>query len=317
MTAPVLRLEEVGKTFVQGGWWRRRHVPAVRGVSLEVPPGRTLALVGESGSGKSTVARLALRLLAPDRGRVWWGTEEVGGLPARALRPLRRRVQMVFQDPYASLNPRMRVGEAVGEGLRVHEPGLSRAERRARVEAALAEVGLPASAFDRWPHEFSGGQRQRIGIARALILRPQALVLDEPTSALDVSVQAQIVDLLLRLQREHGTGYLFITHDLALVRWLAARVAVMFAGRIVEEAPLDALFAAPRHPYTQALLDAQPAPHPSRRRRAGVRIEEAPPAEEGCPFAPRCPRAREDCRKAPPPLVQEGARRFACLHPLP
>ncbi len=315
--APVLRLEGVHKRFVQGGWWRKREVDAVRDVSLAVWPAHTLALVGESGSGKSTLARLALRLLAPDRGRIWWGKHEVSALSARALRPLRRHVQMVFQDPYASLNPRMKIGEAIAEGLRIHEPKLSRAERRARVEAMLEEVGLAPSAYDRYPHEFSGGQRQRIGIARALILRPRVLVLDEPTSALDVSVQAQIIELLLRLQREHGMGYLFITHDLALVRWVAARAAVMFAGRIVEEAPANELFSSPRHPYTQALLDAQPASHPAARKPPRARGEEPPPASQGCAFAPRCPRAQADCRRHLPPLVEEGARRFACLHPLP
>jgi len=314
---PLLELRGIEKRFSASGWWRKRPDRiALFGVSLRVMAGKTLALVGESGCGKSTTARIALRLLDPDRGQVLWLGKDVTKLSARALRPLRRHVQMVFQDPFASLNPRMKIGKAIEEGLGIHERKLSRSERRRRVEEMLARVGLSADAYDRYPHEFSGGQRQRICIARALILRPKLVVLDEPTSALDVSVQAQIIALLLKLQRELDLGYLFISHDLALVRRIADEVAVMFAGRIVEQAPAEVLFSRPRHPYTKELLDAQPAPHPKLARRSEeVPPLEAPAAQEGCPFAPRCPRADARCRNEMPPLTGE-AQRLACWNPL-
>ncbi|RME85079.1 MAG: ATP-binding cassette domain-containing protein [Zetaproteobacteria bacterium] len=309
---PVLELAGVSKRFRLPG--RKRWRQALMDVSLAVWPGKTTALIGESGSGKTTAARVAVRLLDPDAGTVRWDGVDVTRLSGRKLRRYRRWVQMVFQDPYASLNPRMKIGDAVAEGLVIHERGLSRRERRAKVEAMLEEVGIPADAYDRYPHQFSGGQRQRIGIARALILNPKALVLDEPTSALDVSVQAQILELLVRLQRAHGIGYLFITHDLALVRLIADEALVMFAGRIVEQAPVEALFTAPRHPYTQALLDALPAPHPAARKPAAS-PDEAPPAEVGCAYATRCPYARAHCREASPAL-SDGAHRVACHFPL-
>ncbi|RMH51056.1 MAG: ABC transporter ATP-binding protein [Zetaproteobacteria bacterium] len=239
--------------------------PAVDGISLTLHEGETVALVGESGCGKSTTARLILRLLTPDAGRIFWRGEEVTRLSARRLRPLRRRVQMVFQDPFASLNPRMTIEGSVAEGLRVHHPGLGRAQRRARVAEMLQACGLDADCMGRYPHQFSGGQRQRIGIARALIVRPDALVLDEPVSALDVSVQAQILNLLRALQRQYGLAYLFISHDLAVVRHIADRILVMRAGRIVEEGETDALFARPAHPYTRTLLAAMPILHPDQR----------------------------------------------------
>ena len=236
----------------------RRVVGAVRavdGVSLQVREGETLGLVGESGSGKSTIGLALLRMQAAT-GRVAFAGQDISALPQSRLRPLRRSMQVVFQDPYGSLSPRMSMGEIVAEGLRVHEPRLGRRERAARVAAALQEVGLPADAAGRYPHEFSGGQRQRVAIARAVVLTPRLLVLDEPTSALDRSVQAQIVDLLRLLQARHGLAYLFISHDLAVVRALAHRVAVLRAGRVVEEGPADALFASPRDPYTVALMAA-------------------------------------------------------------
>ena len=236
----------------------RRVVGAVRacdGVSIEVRAGETLGLVGESGSGKTTMGLAALRL-ETSKGCVRFDGVDIATLDKRALRKLRAKVQIVFQDPFGSLSPRLSVGEIVAEGLRVHEPSLSGAERASRVAAALEEVGLPAEFAERYPHEFSGGQRQRIAIARAMVLKPRFVVLDEPTSALDMSVQAQIVDLLRRLQRVHGLAYLFISHDLKVVRALAHRIVVLRAGRIVEQGEAAAIFARPREDYTKALMAA-------------------------------------------------------------
>ncbi len=316
----LVRVEGLEKRFGRGGLFGRgAQTVAVRDVSFALGEGETLALVGESGSGKSTTARLVMRLLAPDAGRIEWEGRDVSRLPARRLRPLRRFIQMVFQDPFASLNPRMRIGETVGEGLAIHEPQLSRTERRRRVAEALERCGLDPDAMDRYPHQFSGGQRQRIGIARALIVKPRVLVLDEPVSALDVSVQAQILNLLAEIQHEQGLSYLFISHDLSVVRHVADRVAVMYAGRIVELAPAESLFGNPRHPYTRALLDARPAISPADRKE--VPDEPMPelhaqPAASGCPFRPRCPRAVDDCASTAPALSEE-AHAHACLNPLP
>ncbi|MGE4527558.1 MAG: ABC transporter ATP-binding protein, partial [Rhodospirillaceae bacterium] len=242
---------------LKGGLLRRTrgYVKAVDGVSVELKAGRTLGVVGESGSGKSTLGLALLRLTSAE-GRIVFAGEEISALQAKRLRPLRRDMQIVFQDPYGSLSPRLSVGEIVGEGLAIHAPGLDRAERRERIGEALSEVGLEPGMQDRYPHEFSGGQRQRIAIARALILHPKVLILDEPTSALDVSVQAQIVDLLRGIQERQGIAYLFISHDLAVVRALADEIAVMKDGRIVETGPAERVFSAPEHPYTQALLAA-------------------------------------------------------------
>ena len=257
--APVLAATEgLRVSFsVRRGLLRRAagSVQAVDGVSLHVREGETLGLVGESGSGKSTIGLAMLRML-PSSGRIAFAGQPLQGLSQARLRPLRRQMQVVFQDPYGSLSPRMSAGEIVAEGLLVHEPRLRAPDRAARVAAALAEVGLPPDAAGRYPHEFSGGQRQRIAIARAVVLQPRLLVLDEPTSALDRSVQAQIVQLLRALQARHGLAYLFISHDLAVVRALSHRVAVLRAGRVVEEGPAEALFAAPQHPYTVALMAA-------------------------------------------------------------
>ncbi len=317
----LLRVEGLSKSFVSGGglWGGGRRVQAVREVGFTIAPGETLAIVGESGSGKSTTARMVMRLLEPDAGRIELLGEDITRMKGRALRRMRRHMQMVFQDPYASLNPRMRIGQSVGEGLRVHEPGLNRRQRRERVAEVLEMCGMPAAAMDRWPHQFSGGQRQRIGIARALAVAPELLVLDEPVSALDVSVQAQILNLLRDLQQRRGLAYLFISHDLSVVRQVACRVAVMFAGRIVETGPLDEVYAHPLHPYTRALLDARPAEHPSRRGRRGERLtRDEGVAETGCAFRLRCPRAREDCAGFDGRLAaaDAGSRAAACLHPL-
>ena len=235
-----------------------RNFAAVDDVSLEVFPGETLALVGESGCGKTTLARLLLRLIEPDAGEISFDGHDLLAARGAHLRALRRQMQMIFQDPFSSLDPRMRVGSIVGEPLEIHEPGLSRSDRRQRVAEALQAVGLESRALDRFPHEFSGGQRQRIGIARAMVLRPKLVVADEPVSALDVSVGAQILELLRALQAQFGLTYLFISHSLPVVAQLATRVAVMQAGRLVELGPAERVLAAPEHPYTRALLAAVP-----------------------------------------------------------
>ncbi|MDQ6992235.1 MAG: ATP-binding cassette domain-containing protein [Mariprofundus sp.] len=287
---------------------------AVIDSSFALASGETLAIVGESGSGKSTLARLAMRLLRSDAGEVFWQGEEVSQLSTRVLRSRRHHIQMVFQDPFASLNPRMKIWESVGEGLRVHHRALSHAQRRERVAETLFLCGLDDSGMDRYPHQFSGGQRQRIGIARALIVEPKVLVLDEPVSALDVSVQAQILNLLNQLQKERGLSYLFISHDLSVVRHIADRVAVMFAGRIIETASAEALFRGCRHPYTQALLDARPIIHPNERLNAqpASTVDEGV-ALSGCPFQLRCAHVEPDCAHYQCLLNQDNV---ACLHPL-
>jgi microcin C transport system ATP-binding protein len=255
---PLLKADDVKVHFaIRRGILRRAvgYIRAVDGVSVAVREGETVGLVGESGSGKTTMALAALRL-EQATGRIEFAGEDIATLGRRALRRLRARMQIVFQDPFGSLSPRMPVGDIVAEGLRVHEPGLSRADRIRRVAAELEEVGLPADAVERYPHEFSGGQRQRIAIARAMVLKPRFVVLDEPTSALDMSVQAQIVDLLRRLQQVHGLAYLFISHDLKVVRALAHRVVVLRQGLMVEQGDADEVFANPREDYTRALMAA-------------------------------------------------------------
>jgi len=314
----VLEAHKLTKIYRRGGLFAGKGAEfrAVDEVSFSLSEGETLAIVGESGSGKSTTARLAMRLIEADGGSVHLLGEEISHLRGEALRRRRRHIQMVFQDPFASLNPRMRIAETVGEGLRVHAPELNAAQRRQKVAEILAQCGMGEEALDRYPHQFSGGQRQRIGIARALAVAPKVVVLDEPVSALDVSVQAQILNLLRSLQREKRLSYLFISHDLSVVRQMADRVAVMFAGRIVEQGSAEALYAAPRHPYTASLLAARPIDHPSERRpveEAAREIEAV--ATSGCPFRPRCPRAGQGCDSYQPHLSNE-AHAVACLHPL-
>ncbi len=292
-------------------------VRAVAGVDLDVAAGECVALVGESGSGKTTLARCAVRLLEPTAGAVRFEGRDLLALSPRELRRWRRHVQMVFQDPYGSLDPRQRVGSALAEPLRIHRLGDGAARRR-RVAELLELVDLPPAAADRRPHEFSGGQRQRIGIARALATEPRLLVADEPVSALDVSVRAQIVNLLARLQERLGLALLFIAHDLAVVEHVADRVAVMYLGRVVELATREAVFSRPRHPYTVSLLSAVPVAEPGRRRRVALRGEPpdpaAPPA--GCAFHPRCPIARPRCAVEAPALVAgEAGHAVACHHP--
>ena len=296
-STPILTVTRLKTYFpVRGGFWgRRMYVHAVDGVDFTIHRGKTLGLVGESGSGKTTVGRTILRLIPPTAGRVVFDGQDVFSLSGPDMRALRRRMQVIFQDPVGSLNPRMTVGDIVGEPLKVHTD-LSRSQRRQRVGELLERVGLPGSYVSRYPHEFSGGQRQRIGIARALAPGPDFIVCDEPISALDVSIQAQILNLLSDLQDELGLSYLFIAHNLAVVEHFADEVAVMYLGRIVERAGSDELYARPTHPYTQALLSAVPKPDPASGR-LRVRLPGEVPSSinppPGCPFHPRCPLTRQ------------------------
>jgi oligopeptide/dipeptide ABC transporter ATP-binding protein len=293
----------------------------VDGVSFTIGRGETLALVGESGSGKSSVGRTILRLQPPTSGTVRFESRNVFELDRKELRALRRRMQIVFQDPFGSLNPRMPVGEAIAEGLEIHRLA-PKQEIPGRVAALMTEVGLDPALADRLPHEFSGGQRQRIGIARALAVEPAFLVCDEPVSALDVSVRAQVINLLLDLQRRRGLSYLFIAHDLAVVRHIAHRVAVMYSGKIVESGPTEALLAQPRHPYTVALLSAVPEPDPGAQR-TRILLGGDPPSParppSGCRFHPRCfhPKKDASCAATEPVLRRVGASDVACHHATP
>jgi len=268
MSEPILRVENLSRLYETRGFLGRGAytVRAVDGISFAIAPGETFGLVGESGSGKSTTGRLVLRLEEPTAGRVWFEGQEITGLSPAALKPVRRRMQIVFQDPYAALNPRMTVGEFVAEPLVVHGLAGARDKLRARVAELFGQVGLDPRFADRYPHQFSGGQRQRVGIARAIALGPRLIVADEPITALDVSIQAQIVNLFQDLQEKLGLAYLFIAHDLSMVRYLCHRVAVMWRGRIVELGPTEAIFENARHPYTKALLSAVPIPDPDRER---------------------------------------------------
>lgn len=314
----VLSAEGLHKHFRRGGLWSADggDIHAVNNVSFELKEGETLAIVGESGSGKSTAARIAMRMIEPDAGRIELLGEDISMLTGEQLRHMRRHIQMVFQDPFASLNPRMRIEETVGEGLKVHAPEMDNSERCERVAGVLADCGMGSETMKRYPHQFSGGQRQRIGIARALAISPKVIVLDEPVSALDVSVQAQILNLLTKLQREHKLSYLFISHDLSVVHQIAGRVAVMFAGRIVEEGSAGDVFARPKHPYTKALLAARPIVHPDERNRkaADMPKEVEDVCDTGCAYRLRCANAQQNCKGFDGELIGE-AHRYACLHP--
>jgi peptide/nickel transport system ATP-binding protein len=321
---PVLRVEGLEKSYPIGGGAfaaERGVVRAVDGVSFAIQPGKTLGLVGESGCGKSTVARLVVRILEATKGEIWFrdgerGWVDLNKLSQRSIRPLRKNMQMIFQDPNASLNPRMTVARIVGEPLR--SSGLAKgSELNDRVAETLRLVGLRAEYMNRYPHAFSGGQRQRIGLARAIISNPQLVVADEAVSALDVSVQAQVLNLFRDLQDQLGLAYLFISHDLGVVRHVSDRVAVMYLGRIVEMGSKTDLFDTPKHPYTEALLSAIPRPDPTVLRRQGVargEIGDASRRPTGCAFHPRCRYAIDACKMELPPLQEIAPGHFAACH---
>lgn len=310
---PLLAVEDLHAGYDTGG----KTLRAVDGVSFSVEAGETVGLVGESGCGKSSLAKVLMRLVDPSAGRVVFDGTDVGALKGAGLKAYRRQAQIVFQDPFASLNPRQTVGEILTGPLEVHGIG-ARAERQAAAGAALERVGLPRAALTRYPHEFSGGQRQRLGIARALILSPRLVICDEPVSALDLSIQAQILNLLSRMKAELGLSYLFISHDLSVVRYFADRVLVMYLGRIVETGSWQSIFSRPLHPYTRALMEAVPAP--GRRRHAAPLSGDLPSARNvptGCRFHPRCPRATPVCTEADPVLRPAGAGQSVACHHAP
>lgn len=300
---------------------------AVDGVSFDLRAGETLAVVGESGSGKSTIGRAVIRLLKPTDGRILWLGKNIAGADAKALRPVRKDLQIVFQDPLASLNPRMTIGDIIAEPLTSLFPQMGKEARRAKVKEMMAKVGLLPQMINRYPHEFSGGQNQRIGVARAMIVEPKLIIADEPVSALDVSIQAQIINLLQKLQREFELSLLFISHDLSVVRHISHRVMVLYLGKVMEIASRDALYAHPRHPYTEALLSAAPVPDPDvEKAKDRIILDGDPPSPvnppSGCVFRTRCPKAQELCAQDVPALeVKEGdqngggGRRVACHFP--
>jgi len=321
---PLLQVRHVRKYFpIRRGLLQREvaHVHAVDDVSFEVRQGETLGLVGESGCGKSTLGRTLVRLLEPTGGEIIFEGTPIQHLGTRQLRPLRSEMQMVFQDPYASLNPRKRVGTIVSDPMRIHNLG-SRSQQKARVEEILKTVGLSPEHYNRFPHEFSGGQRQRIGIARALALRPKLIIADEPVSALDVSIQSQMLNLLDDLQNEFQLTYIFIAHDLGVVRHVSDRIAVMYLGKIVELSPAEELYTRPIMPYSEALLSAVPIPDPdlaAKRERIVLEGDVPSPINppSGCRFHPRCRYATDICKEVEPPLVDYGNGHLAaCHHPL-
>ena len=323
MNAPILSVRDLRVHFpmrVRGGLLGRKAVlKAVDGVSFDLAAGETLGVVGESGCGKSTLGRAVLQLIPPSEGSVVWLGEEIAGIGASAMRPHRREMQIVFQDPLASLDPRMTIGDIVAEPLRTFHPELGREARRDRVREMLVKVGLSPQMINRYPHEFSGGQCQRIGVARAMILRPKLIVCDEPVSALDVSIQGQIINLLMELQREFSVALIFISHNLAVVRHVSHRLLVLYLGRVMEIADRDSLYREPLHPYTKALISAVPLPDPdAEQARERIILQGdlpsplAPPS--GCVFRTRCPRAEARCAESVPLLEHAGEGREVACH---
>jgi oligopeptide/dipeptide ABC transporter ATP-binding protein len=317
---PLLRVRQLSKRFpLQGGLLRRvvGHVNAVDGVSFDINRGETLGLVGESGCGKSTVGRTILKLHEPTEGTIELLGRDITALSRREIRPFRKQLQIVFQDPFSSLNPRMKAGDIVGEPLSIHKIASGREQRRLVAEV-FERVGLRPDQMDRFPHEFSGGQRQRLSIASALIVRPQIIVADEPVSALDVSIQASIVNLMIRLQQEMGLSFLFISHDMSVIEHVSHRVAVMYLGRIVEIADRPELFASPQHPYTEALLSAVPVPNPAAARKKRIILKGEIPSPitppKGCHFHTRCPIATDRCRVESPALREVRPAHWAACH---
>ena len=322
-TEPILQVRDLGKYFpITQGILFKKHVGAVKavdGVSFELFPGETLGLVGESGCGKSTVAKLLMSLERPTAGEVFYKGEDISRLSGRALKAVRRNIQMVFQDPYTSLNPRMTVADIIGEPFEIHPEVAPKGDRRGRVRELLDTVGLNPEHLNRYPHQFSGGQRQRIGIARGLALNPEIIICDEPVSALDVSVQAQVINLMERLQDRFGLSYLFIAHDLSIVRHISDRVAVMYLGRIAEIGTDVEIYDHPTHPYTQALLSAVPVPDPTgreRRERIILTGDVPSPANppSGCRFRTRCWKAQEICAVEEPQLIVRPGLRGPAAH---
>ncbi len=330
MSTPLLRAANLSVSFFIKSpgdmpWTKRRELKALESVNFELLPGETLGIVGESGCGKSTLARALIRLV-PGKGEVYWqGGQDLMQLDKAGMMAYRAQMQMVFQDPLAALNPRMTVGQIIAEPLKTHQPHLPADEIRARVRAIMEKVSLLPNQINRYPHEFSGGQCQRIGIARALIVEPKLIICDEPVSALDVSIQAQVINLLMELQRDMGLSFIFIAHDLSVVRHISNRVMVLYLGKVMEIAPRDALFAAPRHPYTRALIAAVPIPDPKlerqkleRSQQNGILKGELPSPLDppsGCVFRTRCPRAQDICASAAPTLTAQPdveAHKVAC-----
>jgi oligopeptide transport system ATP-binding protein len=324
MSETILKVDDLKVWFdvkKQGAmpWVRPRKLKAVDGVSFELKAGETLGIVGESGCGKSTLARAVMQMVPVEAGHVIWLGDELVGLDTRQMRSHRKEMQMIFQDPLASLNPRMTIGQIVAEPLKTHFPGLSAKEMKARVQEVLDTVGILPNLVNRYPHEFSGGQCQRIGIARALIVDPQLIICDEPVSALDVSIQAQVINLLMDLQKETGVALIFIAHDLSVVKHISDRVMVLYLGNVMEIAPAAALYERPTHPYTEALISAVPIPDPELERSKEIMLLDLdlpspldPPS--GCVFRTRCPIAEPLCAEVKPALRDRGDTHFVACH---